>query len=299
MKIVAVSTAIIVAIVISVLFLNSVEEVEVTLIQDQESPIILGVIPYLTRSALLEEMNPIAEYLSKTTGRPFKVRIATDYEGLAKMMEVGKAHIGWFSHISWGKLSKNRTWQILCRPVKNNSIVYRGNIVVKSDSPFMKLTDLKDKTFAFVDRNSGSGFVYPTKLLENMGIDPLTFFRKIVFTRSHDQSLDGVRKGVYDAAAVYDLLGKGDEELNSGAFRILAVTDWIPNDPLIAGPEISTKLKNDILRAMTEMNTSKAGEKTIKKLTQLRGTQKFLSEEQVQLVLKNAAPSGPKPEEAN
>lgn len=121
-----------------------------------------------------------------------------------------------------------------------------GLIVVSSASPHQTLEDLKGTAFAYVDRNSGSGFHYPNRLFKSRGIDPLTFFSRVVFTNSHDQSLHGVKHGHYAAAAVYEKLLK---------------------------------------QAMLTMHQNETGQKILALLREIRGVSRFATESEVKELL--------------
>jgi phosphonate transport system substrate-binding protein len=78
---------------------------------------------------------------------------------------------------------------------------YQQVVIVKRDSPFQKLSDLKGKKVAHVSPSSNSGHLAPLVLFPKEGITPGKDYN-IVFSGKHDQSLAGVLKGDYDAAPI-------------------------------------------------------------------------------------------------
>ncbi len=248
-------------------------------ILQETPPIFLGVIPYLQPEKLREQMEPIYSYLSKKLGRPVLMTTVTDYESLGRLVELKKVHIAWFSHASYERLRGNRPWQVLCRPVQYGSFLYTGQIIVRADAPYQQVEDLNGRSFAYVDRYSGSGFYFPNILFEKKGIRPLDFFKSVHFTQSHRNSIVGVLNRTYDAAAVFSasLLTDSDEEL-----RVIAKTGPIPNDPLVIHQDLEPDLKKAIEKAMLEMHTDPDGQKHLQTLLKLRGTEKFVPEAEVQ-----------------
>ena len=79
--------------------------------------------------------------------------------------------------------------------------MYRQVVVVKKDSPFKVLADLKGKKVAHTAPSSNSGHLAPLALFPKEGITPGKDYN-ILFSGKHDQSLAGVLKGDYDAVPI-------------------------------------------------------------------------------------------------
>jgi len=250
------------------------------------SPLYMGVIPFIQADKLREQTQPVCDYLASRIGRPIKLTTVPDYESLARLLELGKIQIAWFSHASYEKLRRGSDWYVICRPVQYDSVLYNGQIVVRADSPYQSIHDLRGHSFAYVDRFSGSGFYFPNIYLASEGIRPLDFFSHVVFTQSHRSSILGVLEQRFDAAAVFssELVNESGENL-----RVIARTGPIPNDPLVVSADLSTDLKIQIEKAMLEMHQDSNGIEYLKSLKTLRGTSKYVSENEVQALLKQAA----------
>ena len=88
--------------------------------------------------------------------------------------------------------------------VKGNSKEFQGYnliVIVKANSPYQKLADLKGKKVAHTSPSSNSGHLAPLALFPAQGLTPDKDY-KIIFSGKHDQSVMGVNSGDYDAAAV-------------------------------------------------------------------------------------------------
>ncbi len=279
-----IATALILAfIVIAGLQSESFSPVQAELIVEESPPLVLGINPYLVQADLEKEMQPIADYLAEYLDRPVRLNIPSDYESLGRLLEGKGIHAAWFSNVSFLQLGKGNNWEVLCRPIRRGKLVYRGLIVVKAGSPYNSLGDLRGKAFAYVDRNSGSGFYYPNQLFKKRFINPLTFFKEVVFTNSHDQSLHGVEHGHYDAASVYeDLINSGD---NKEKFRIIATTSSIPNDPLVVRRALEPGLKSRLKEAMLTMHETAKGQQVLNQLYAIRGVSRYVDESEVIKVL--------------
>ena len=260
---------------------DSFSPIEAKFIVESPPSLVLGVIPYLSVEALKKEMDPIARYLERRLERPVKLNVCPNYKSLGKLLDLNRVHVAWFSAVSYLQLKTGEEWEVLSRPMRHEKLVYKGLIVTLADSPYHTLEDLEGTTFAYVDRNSGSGFFYPNRLFKKKGINPLTFFEKVVFTNSHDQSLHGVSNGHYVAAAVYEgLILKGDENINP-QFRVITPTDSIPNDPVVVRRDLDPGLKRKLKEAMLTMHENEEGKEVMSHLKELRGVSRFVDEAEV------------------
>jgi phosphonate transport system substrate-binding protein len=73
--------------------------------------------------------------------------------------------------------------------------------VVKKDSPFHKLSDLKGKRVAHTSPSSNSGNLAPIALFPAEGLTPGKDY-KVLWSGGHDKSVLGVNSGDYDVALV-------------------------------------------------------------------------------------------------
>src|SRR3546814_6949599 len=78
---------------------------------------------------------------------------------------------------------------------------YNLILIVKKDSPFQKLTDLKGKKVAHTSPSSNSGNMASIALFPDEGLVHGKDY-KFLYSGKHDQSIMGVNLGDYDAAAV-------------------------------------------------------------------------------------------------
>ena len=258
-------------------------------ITQEKKPLLMGVIPYLQPEQLRKHILPITEYLSLKLNRKVQFVSVSNYEGLGRLLELNRIQIAWFSDTSYRKLKKENDWEVLCRPVQNGRVVYRGQIVARKDGDINELKDLQGKVFAYVDRYSGSGFYYPNMLFDRIGIKPLEFFARVVFSSSHRNSILGVISGDYHAAAVFssslfDGEANGKDRLNE--LKIVSLTDPIPNDPMVVRADLDAGLKRQIAQAMLDMHRLEEARRFLDQLKIQRGTERFISEEEVQRIMK-------------
>jgi phosphonate transport system substrate-binding protein len=86
---------------------------------------------------------------------------------------------------------------------KGGITAYHLIVVVKADSAIKSMRDLKDKRVAHVSPSSNSGNLAPRALFPAEGVTPDKDY-KVLYSGKHDNSIAGVARGDYDAAAVAD-----------------------------------------------------------------------------------------------
>ena len=86
---------------------------------------------------------------------------------------------------------------------KDGIAAYHLIVIVKKDSAFKTLGDLKGKRVAHVSPSSNSGNLAPRALFPKEGLIPDKDY-KVLYSGKHDNSVSGVINGDYDAGAVAD-----------------------------------------------------------------------------------------------
>ena len=141
-------------------------------------------------------------HLEKATGRKVRFFGLQKYPAQIQAMRSGRLHVGGFS-TGPTAFAVNIAGAVPFA-VKGYADGFQGYnliVIVKKDSPYQKLTDLKGKKLAHTAPSSNSGHMAPVALFPKEGLTPDKDY-KVVFSGKHDQSVMGVNSGDYDAAAV-------------------------------------------------------------------------------------------------
>lgn len=134
--------------------------------------------------------------------------------------------------------------ELLAQPEFRDGLQYRSVLLVPASSPARAFSDRRGGVMGFTDPESNTGCMVPTDFLLTEGATPERFFRKVIFTGSHDRSIRATALGVVDAATV-DLLiwapaSAQDPEL-SERIRVL----W--ESPPFGPPPIVVPAAGDVL----------------------------------------------------
>jgi phosphonate transport system substrate-binding protein len=126
---------------------------------------------------------------------------------------------------------------------------YNLIVIVKANSPYQKLSDLKGKKVAHTSPSSNSGNLAPLALFPSQGLTPDKDY-KILFSGKHDQSVMGVNSGDYDAAAVAsDVFHRMAErgQVKEADFRIIYRSQKFPTSSFAYAHDLDPKLVDKML----------------------------------------------------
>lgn len=186
---------------------------------------------------------PLANYLSKKLGVPVKLRTVESWEGLAKSLANGETDVALMG--PWGYVLANNEAkaQAVATIEYEGKPIYYGIMITHPGSGINSPADLKGKTFAFADKGSTSGYLIPFYYFQKQGINPDTYFSKVIYTE-HPAIEAQVTKGAIDAGADYNRNRDtmiADGLIKASDSKIIWKSDPLPNDAVA----VSEKLYKD------------------------------------------------------
>ena len=131
---------------------------------------------------------------------------------------------------------------------KDGIAAYHLIVIVKKDSAFKTLGDLKGKRVAHVSPSSNSGNLAPRALFPKEGLIPDKDY-KVLYSGKHDNSVSGVINGDYDAGAVADdvlirMLQR--DALKPDALRVIYKSQPFPAGSLAVAHDLEPSLAKKI-----------------------------------------------------
>lgn len=227
-----------------------------------EEVLIFGITPWETSPRLKAMYRPVLDYIGESIGVKVDIVIPDNYPALERMMKAGQIHIGGYSPVSY-VVAKERDPELQYIATCTQQVgdiskdSYLGIILVRKDSPFHKIKDLRDHRIAFTHRTSASGYIYPIELLKNEGItQPEVYFKELIFLDQHPMVTDAVATGKADAAATWESNLYVAVKKHGDIFRVIAQTKPIPFDAYaVRGvtDEIKAKIQNAFLSLPPEV----------------------------------------------
>jgi phosphonate transport system substrate-binding protein len=189
-------------------------------------------------------------HLTAITGLETQTFEASDYNGIIQAVSSGQvdmATMGGGSYANVDAQVGNRAVPILTVRQAEGTIGYYSALMVRADSPYKTVEDLRGKSIAYVDFNSTSGYIYPRMALVKEGFDPDKFFGKSILAGGATQAALALMNGQVDAAMIsvsggtpetgfttggpYTLARRGMIKLEDT--RLIWTAGPIPNSPFV------------------------------------------------------------------
>lgn len=224
-----------------------------------------GVIPVETQTSTTKTMDAFLKHAEKTTGVKWELYQATDYSGVMNALIAGQINLAWLSGFSYCQTyaeSKGGVEPLVAAAAIDGSMGYNAIVVVRADSPYKTIDDLKGKVVARTDPLSGSGYLIPTAAFRAMG-KPVDEYFKSPLSGGHVQSVLGVLKGTYDAAFTWTSKGDGfgniRQMMNQGLLkreeiRIIWTSEPLPSPPVVIRKDVPADMRADMLKLFTGLH---------------------------------------------
>lgn len=198
---------------------------------------------------------PFTQYLAQCTGKKVVYYAVESHAAEIEAMRTGRLHVAGFS-TGTTVFAVNAAGAVPFA-VKGDAKDFQGYhllLIVRKDSPFQKITDLKGRRVAHTSPSSNSGHLAPMALFPALGLTPEKDYN-IVFSGKHDQSILGVRSKDYDAAAVasdvfhrmavYGLIREED-------FRVIYRSTRFPTSSFAYAHDLEPEFRDRMLQCFYE-----------------------------------------------
>ena len=247
----------------------------------KRNPIKMYFVPSLEAGKVLGSANAIAAELEKATGYSFKVAVPISYAAVIEAIGSYQCDVAWLPTFAYIVTEQKYGASVKFTTVRNGLRHYRGQFVSRADSPIKTVEDIQGKNIAYTDAASTSGYIYPSAILKQKGIEPATY----KFYGSHNAAILAVYSGTADVACSYwspndPVTGKpkdAREKLIDTAPDILekvepfAFTDWIPNDTVTFRKNLPHDLESKLVNALKSFAGSPGGKKILQSLYDIDG----------------------------
>jgi phosphonate transport system substrate-binding protein len=228
----------------------------------QEEPIRIGVASMITPVDTVRYYQEIIDYIGARIRRPVRMVHRRTYDEMDKLLERGEIKIAFICSAPYVKDREQFGVELLVAPSVDGSPSYRSYVIVHNDSPIKSFPELKGKMFAFTDPKSNTGKIYPTYLLKTMGTDPATFFGRVLYSYSHNKSIEMVAKKIVDGSAVDSLVYEHMRKSGSPYTEQTKIIKRSPpygTPPVVVVRDIDPVLKEKVKNAFLTMQKTPKG----------------------------------------
>lgn len=215
----------------------------------------------------LQLLRDLESYLEQHLGENVKFVQRQTYRDISGLLLSGELDAAWLCGYPY--LNHKDNLSLLSVPLYQGRPYYQSYLITSSDNPKLQtLEDLRDRTFAFSDPDSNSGYLFPVTKIKSAGWDAGKFFRRTFFTWGHRGVIEAVAEGVADAGAVdgyvWETLRLTRPDLVSKT-RIIVKSEEFGFPPFVY-PRGKDERAQKIARVLQQMHQDSDGQTILKRL---------------------------------
>lgn len=211
----------------------------------------ITVIPYYSPEKLYIKFMPLVDYLRKTTGKPWELKLYPTHDTTIDAICSGEVSMALLGPVPLARSIEKCGVQTAAIAIGSDGTLFYHSVIVTTDPTVSKLTQLKGKQIGLFKGSTGAHIV-PVKMLRNGGIGKGDI--KPVFFEGQDRIMNALLSGEVDAAGMKDVLYK---RFNDSRLRVLKTSGPLPNFAFVASPKLSTKTKDLFAKAVLKLKPEK------------------------------------------
>jgi phosphate/phosphite/phosphonate ABC transporter binding protein len=221
----------------------------------------VAILPLYSTITLYNRYEPLMRYLSRKTGREFKLVVPRDFDDFVDVVKSGKADFSYQNPYVYSLIDRTLALRPLVTTIGEDSPAggqdsgdsYRGVIITRIDSPIDTIALLKNKRVLITSPKSAGGYLSQRIYLLRQGIDPDRDI-KIIDAKRQENVILGVYRGEADAGFVREsALVVWKDAVDMKKLRILARTEPLPNWPFALCRSVDPALVKTVTRLLIEL----------------------------------------------
>jgi phosphonate transport system substrate-binding protein len=222
--------------------------------------IVIALKPDKNPDQMVTERKALEAELSKSLNHKVKVIIPTSSAVILQGFANGTIDLGYLSSLDMVNAENAKAAELLLVGRINGKTSYESIWLVKADSKYSTIKDLKNKPVAFASRTSTSGYLIPYWNLIKLGLlqekqDPLTYFGNgnVWYGSGYMTAVQRVLDGTAEAAAVSDYVFDQDKHLSAdqkSKLKVLQRQGPVPTHVIAARKTLSPDQLSVIKKAL-------------------------------------------------
>lgn len=219
----------------------------------------MAVVPFEPPAEIYRKFKPLVDYVSAKIGKRIVLKVMQDFASSPSAFESDKPIFGFLTSAAYVESRQRAGVQAIAKPLIDGKPNHRAAIVTREHSNISGISDLKGRSFAFVDRKSTSGYYLPSSMLKRAGItlDDLSGY---VFSGYHEDVVDAVLSGEADAGAVLETIALQKAEKG---LRVIALSDEIPAFVICASRGMSKENVSIVFDVLAGMESGRPDDSSV------------------------------------
>jgi len=238
--------------------------------QTYSQVLIIGLIPEQNIFRQMERYRPVAEYIQKKTGYKIELVILARYGNVIDQFISKHMDGAFFGSFTYTLAHAKLGVEVLARPENPVGIsTYHGLIFVRRGSGIRTAKGMKGKRFAFVDKATTAGFLFPLDyFLQNNITNYKTYFGETYFTGTHDDAIYDVLDGRADIGAakntIFNRLQERDPRIKE-KLLVLKKSPDVPENAIALRRDIDESVRMKLKEVLLGMHNDPEGKDVLKR----------------------------------
>ncbi len=232
-------------------------------------PLRVAVAAMISPKETFDLYRQLLAYLGRKLDQDLEFVQRRTYREINELLRKGEIDLAFICSGPYVAGRERAGFESLVVPEVQGSHFYHSYLIVNKDSPFHRLADLRGQTFAFTDPDSNTGKLVPTSWLAQMQERPESFFSRIIYTYSHDNSIMAVARNLVDGAAVDSLIWEFYQARNpafTSKTRVIRKSEPYGIPPLVASKALAPEAKERMRRILFAMHQDPEGKRILTEL---------------------------------
>lgn len=229
-------------------------------------PVRVAVAPVISPERSIGIYRGLVDYLAARLKRQPVFLQRSTYAEVNDLVRYGRCDLAFVCTYAFVRGEREFGMEAIVVPRVNGAVTYRSLILAPSMSRTSSLLDLRGQRFASADVMSHTGWISPALYILERGYDPDHFFSEHVITGSHDRSVDAVRSGDVDGAAVdslvYDRMRETDPDVGRRT-KVIHESSSYGIPPVVVNPRLEPSLKKELQAALLVMHEDTEGKRVL------------------------------------
>ncbi|MFC4559915.1 phosphate/phosphite/phosphonate ABC transporter substrate-binding protein [Virgibacillus kekensis] len=230
---------------------------------EKPDTIVMGFVPSQDSDTIADTVEPLAKRLGEELGIEVQGQVMTSYNALVEAMGANQVQVGFIPAFGYVLANEQYGVEVILKSERYGSGTYKAQYLVRTDSGIEELADLEGKIWAYPDKGSTSGYLFPAnQLMQEFGYESgpqleTDFFSNTLSAGGHDTAAIAVYEGDADVATTFDDVRTELEEEYPDVMdklKVIGHTQDIPNDTISVTKELDDELVKEIKEIFLSFN---------------------------------------------
>jgi len=235
-----------------------------------QQELLIGLIPEQNIFRQRERYLHLRKYLTDRLGVTVNFTSLSRYGNILDRFTAEKMDGAFFGSFTYVLAHEQLNVVPLVRPVNNDGTsTYHGYIFARKDSGIRTAAQMKGKRFAFVERATTAGYLFPLAYFKSNGInDPWHYLGSTFFSGSHDAAVLSVLNKEADIGSakntIYDQLSSENQRIEQ-ELVIVAASGVVPQNCLAVRKDLDPELKRELRKVLLGMAKDSEGAEVLRR----------------------------------